>query len=70
MYFCIDRIDGAFAVLISDNGELIKLGLSELPESIKEGSILTRSPLGYFRDEAEEKNRRDKTRMLLDKMYE
>ena len=70
MYFCVDRIDDEFAVLISDEDERIKLGLSELPQDIKEGSILTRSPSGYVRDEVEEKKRRDKMRKLLDKMFD
>ncbi|MHC1694298.1 MAG: DUF3006 domain-containing protein [Eubacteriales bacterium] len=70
MYFCVDRIDDEFAMLISDEGERIRIGLSKLPEGIRESSILTRSPAGYVMDEAEEKKRRDKTRKLLDKMFE
>jgi hypothetical protein len=57
-------------VLISDEGERIRISLSKLPEDIRESSILTRSPAGYVKDEVEEKKRRDKTRKLLNKMFE
>ena len=65
----VDRIEGNIAVVENDKGEHIEIPLRELPNDIREGSVLKAAEGGYIHDiEAEEKRRQEmaaKTKRLF-----
>ncbi len=51
--YSVDRIEGAFAVLVS-NGKTSQISLDKLPESVKDGCVLVKDDSGmYFIDNAQ-----------------
>jgi hypothetical protein len=56
-YYCVDRIEGEYAVIECPNGKMIDVKTEELPTGIKEGDCIKRINGKWFIDE-EEKNRR------------
>ncbi len=67
MYYSVDRIEGATAVLEDDDANRVNVQLSVLPEGTKECDILFKDENGVFKKDDEEKQRRQK---LIQEMLE
>lgn len=69
-YYCIDRIEGNFAVCENEDGRMVNFPLSLLPDGAKEGQWFSRDAQGRFALE-EERTRAEKkkVRSLLDKLF-
>ncbi|MGN0686606.1 MAG: DUF3006 domain-containing protein [Oscillospiraceae bacterium] len=65
----VDRIENGFAVVETDDGRIIDIPLSELPDGIAEGTVLIYSHNSYIIDDkaTEEKRARlaSRTRSLF-----
>ena len=65
----IDRIEGAFAVVHRKDGTTVDIALSELPEDVKEGSVLRKTADGYITDIAEERALRQKAAKRMRSLF-
>ena len=61
MRLCVDRLEGGLAVCETETGERLTLALDDLPDGVREGSVLEQDETGSFvlDAEAEEKRRRE-----------
>ena len=66
--FSIDRIEGAYAVLIDDQGNDSSVLLSDLPKGVKEGNVVRYEDGVYALDAAEEQQRRSRILSLQEKL--
>ncbi len=57
--YYVDRIEGDFAVTEYD-GEMTDIPLSELPDGVREGSVLILSDEGFIFDKESESDRKNK----------
>lgn len=57
-FIVVDRTEGGFAVCEMSDGSKNNLSLSDLPEGVKEGTVLELKDGVYVINEQEEKNRR------------
>lgn len=57
-YYSVSRIEGGIAVLECPDRTFAEFALSDLPDSVKEGSILVKKAEGGFEIESEEEKRR------------
>lgn len=58
MWYSLDRVEGAVAVLVSDAGDSVEVPMSSLPPQIKVGTRLRRTDGGFVSDEDETARRR------------
>lgn len=58
MEYCVDRIEEGVAVLLSSDGETLRLPLSALPAGTAEGSVLREEGGVFVPDEAQAVSRR------------
>lgn len=65
MRYTIDRISGEIAVCEDENGDSVKLKVSELPEGAREGDILFKESDAWCIDVKESSERR---RIMADKL--
>lgn len=67
----VDRIENGIAVIEREDGNFFELPLSELPESVQDGSVLIANCEGYALDNLATKERRirnaARTRSLFQK---
>lgn len=67
----VDRVENGIAVIENENGDLFRLPLSELPEGVREGSVLVHNCEGYALDmlatEERRKKNAERTRSLFKK---
>lgn len=69
MKYCVDRIEGEFAILENlDTKELIEISLNELPKNTKENSILKLADNLYELDIVEESKRRKNIQSKFDRL--
>ena len=69
-YFSVDRIEEKIAVLSDDENNLFKENLTDLPDGVKEGSVLIRTENGgYEIDNDEEDRRRKRISDLQDSIF-
>ena len=61
MKLYVDRLEGELVVCETETGERLTLALSDLPDGVREGSVLRRDETGSFvlDAKAEEKRRRE-----------
>ena len=59
-FFCIDRLDGGYAICENDDGEAFEIELSRLPSGVREGDVLEMSDGGKIELSQEETQRRRK----------
>ena len=61
MKLYVDRLEGELAVCETETGERLTLALDDLPDGVREGSVLEQDETGSFvlDAEAEEKRRRE-----------
>lgn len=64
----VDRIEEGIAVVFS-NGEKLELPLSDLPEGVREGSVLVPSGSGYVLDMETEQRRRMAIAEKMDRLF-
>ncbi len=57
-FIVVDRLESGFAVCEMPDGSKQNLPLSDLPDGVKEGTVLEFADGVYVINEAEEKNRR------------
>lgn len=70
-YYSIDRFDGDFAVCEDDNGDMIELLRTNIPDCAREGDVLAVDDIGnYYVDEYETQRRRDYILRLLGRKNE
>lgn len=65
----IDRIEGGFAVAELEDGSHCDIPLDELPEGIREGSVLVKTERGWELDPNEERRRREKAAELTRRLF-
>ncbi len=65
----VDRIEGGFAVVESEDGSHRNIPLDELPEGTREGSVLVKTEHGWELDLEEERRRREKAAELTRKIF-
>lgn len=70
MKYTIDRISGNMAVCEDENGDLVKLISSELPNGVKEGDILKKQDGVWYKDETESSERRQAMKEKLNRLIE
>lgn len=58
MKYTVDRIENGIAVLENDKSDFISVPTSELPDGIRDGSVLIYDNGKYFLDADAEKKRR------------
>ena len=58
MTLFIDRIEGDLAVCETEDGEFLTLPLRDLPDGLREGSVLERGKTGAWRLNPEEEEKR------------
>ncbi|HBL41243.1 MAG TPA: DUF3006 domain-containing protein [Ruminococcaceae bacterium] len=67
----IDRIEDGFAVCEQEDGSFVSLSLSDLPEGVKDGSVLNRDEQGrLFLDLNAEEKRRNALFNLQDSLFD
>ncbi len=69
MKLIVDRIEGNFAVCENENKQMIDIPLIDLPEKIKEGSVLSEENGVYSVDEAAEAERRARMIALRNSIF-
>ena len=68
--FSVDRFEGNFAVCENrETGELINIPTSELPENVKEGSILKFESGKYILDIEATKKEQQEIKNLVDNLF-
>ena len=67
-YYCIDRIEGEYAVIECPNRKMIDVSISELPENIKEGDCLKKVEGRSIIDNEERERRIKKMKDLLNRI--
>lgn len=68
--YTIDRFEGEFAVCENrETGEMINIKKENLPEKIKEGSILKLKNGKYFLDEEKEQEISDRIKQKMDNLW-
>lgn len=65
--YSVDRVEGAYAVLVGDVDD-VSVPLTELPEGVKEGSVLRLENGAYVLDSAEEQRQRNRILSLQEKL--
>lgn len=65
----VDRIENGIAVIEGDDGAFFQLPASQLPDGVREGSVLRRTQDGFALDSEAERERRhmlyEKTKRLF-----
>ncbi len=65
----IDRFESGFAICEDENGELFGIDIKEVPQSAKEGSVLTINQEGHLTlNEEETKKRTQSIKGKMDKL--
>lgn len=65
----IDRFEGGFAICEDENGEFFGIDIKEVPQSAKEGSVLTINQEGQLTlNEEETKKRTQSIKGKMDKL--
>lgn len=54
----IDRIENGIAVIENEDGGMSEIPLSELPDTVREGSVIVKTAGGYIHDRETEGLRR------------
>ena len=68
--FTVDRIENDIAVLENrDTGEMFNVNKSDLPQELKEGTILKMVNNKYERDKEEQKKVEDRIRDKMNKLW-
>ena len=67
-FYCIDRIEGEYAVIEKPNGKMMNIKLENLPEQIKEGDCLKKVNDKWIIDEQEKNKRLSRIQNLLNRM--
>lgn len=68
MTYSVDRIEGAYAVLVGETEPDLTVLLSELPEGVKEGAVLRLQDGVYVLDAEEQQRRRSRILALQEKL--
>ena len=68
--FIVDRIEGDRAVLECENGDMVSMELTSLPQNLREGDVIRFSADSCFLNEEETERRRQKIRKLMGKVFE
>ena len=66
--FCLDRIEGEYAVLIGDNDVSRDVPLNVLPTGAHEGKVYRAVGETYVEDPVAEKARRERVRALQERL--
>lgn len=69
MKYSVEKIENDIAVCENDDGETLKLKLSQLPPNVKEGDILIQSDEGFTLDLDETQARRRKMAELQKNIF-
>ena len=69
MYYTVDRIEGAYAVIEDDAMKLADVKLCELPDDIKEGDILRLENNIYIIDTERTRQVKQEMRERFEKMF-
>ena len=62
MRYIVDRTEADLAVCETENEEMVNIPLKDLPEGVKEGSVLIREGERWLIDENEEAARKERIR--------
>ncbi|WP_313257181.1 DUF3006 domain-containing protein [Lacrimispora sp.] len=65
MKYTIDRIGEKVVICENENGDMVKVQASELPEDVREGDILTEAEGTWTLEKEETERRRQKIREKL-----
>lgn len=69
--YIVDRIEENFAVCEKNGETIVDLKLSDLPESVHEGSVLKQLKNGiFFEDKEEEERLREEANALTDDLFD
>ena len=68
MIYSVDRIEGAYAVLVGETEPDLSVLLSDLPECVKEGTVLRLQDGVYVLDVEEQQRRRTRILALQEKL--
>jgi len=63
--YIIDRFEGETAVCETQDEETIAINRADLPDNVREGTVIRRENGVYFADEQETKSRQERIRNLL-----
>lgn len=67
-FYCVDRIEGDYAVIEKPNCKIINIKLENLPEHIKEGDCLKKINGKWIIDEQEKNKRLTRMQNLLNRL--
>ena len=68
--FSVDRFEGEFAICENrETGDFIDIPLSELPENVKEGSILKFENGNYILDVEATRKKQEEIKNLVDNLF-
>lgn len=67
-YYCVDRIEGEYAVVECPDENMIDIKVSELPKQIKEGDCLKKIDGQWIIDYEEKERRLKKIRELFNRI--
>ena len=70
MRYVVDRIEGKFAVIEGENGEMTGVELARLPYGAEEGSVLYHEAGYWGLDAKETAERRQKMRVKMESLWE
>ncbi len=65
----IDRLEGGFAICEESDGTMSDIPISDLPAEAAEGSVLIESDGAWVIDENEERERRNRIRRKMDRLF-
>lgn len=65
----VDRIEGDIAVMELEDGSHEDIPLDELPDGVREGSVIIRTERGYELDPAAEAERRRRAAELTRRLF-
>ena len=65
----VDRIEGEIAVCESGDGSLVDVPMSDLPDGVREGTVLRLQGGSYAIDEDEERSRRERIERKASRLF-
>lgn len=68
MFGVVDRFEGEFAVIETDNGKILNLKISLLPKDISEGDVINLDKMTIDKEETEK--RKNEIEKIAEELFE
>jgi uncharacterized protein (AIM24 family) len=69
MKYIIDRFEGQYAVCEDEQGQMVNIEISKIPEAAVEGDVLVYTAAGYEIDTEETGKRKNKINELAEELW-